>query len=252
MSSSSHIYTCLRGRRAFVSGGASGIGLAIVERLVKEGVSVGFVDIDEDAGTMASERLGKLAHFRSCDLRDLGSLAISQKELRDVLGPFDIIVNNAARDDRTPISTVDPASWDELIATNLRHYFFAAQAAVPDMVAAGRGVIINIGSISWHVGLGGMPVYATAKAAITGLTNALARDLGPSGIRVVCVIPGAVSTPRQEELWVTPETLQEILSAQCLKERIKPEHVASMTAFLASDEAAMCTSREYHVDAGWL
>ena len=252
MSAGGPVYRCLEGRRAFVSGGASGIGLAIVERLVNEGVRVGFVDIDAAAGARAAARLGPQAHFYACDLRDLDSLASAQAELRAAIGPFDIVVNNAARDDRTPIEAVDAAAWDELMATNLRHFYFAAQAAVPEMVAAGRGVIINLGSISWHVGLGGMPVYATAKAGISGLTHALARDLGPSGIRVVCIIPGAVSTPRQEALWMTPESLQAVLSAQCLKARIKPEHIAAMAAFLASDEAAMCTSREYFVDAGWL
>ncbi|MFZ5793403.1 MAG: SDR family NAD(P)-dependent oxidoreductase, partial [Pseudomonadota bacterium] len=166
------------------------------------------------------------------------------------LGGIDILINNAASDDRHSVDEVTPAYWDERMATNLRHLFFAAQAVVPGMRAAGGGVIINFGSISWHLGLPDLVLYQTAKAAIEGMTRGLARDLGRDGIRVTTIVPGNVQTPRQQR-WYTPEGEAEIVAAQCLSGRIQPVDVAALALFLASDDAHMCTGHDYFVDAGW-
>ena len=154
-------------------------------------------------------------------------------------------------DDRHRIADVTPAYWDDRVATNLRHQFFCAQAVLPSMKKLGRGVILNLGSISWHLAQADLAIYMTAKAGIEGLTRGLARDLGGFGIRVNCIVPGAVRTPRQTALWQSPESGAKLLGEQCLHERVESEHVARMALFLASDDAARCTAREYFVDAGW-
>jgi D-xylose 1-dehydrogenase len=161
-----------------------------------------------------------------------------------------VLVNNAGNDDRHTLDEVTPAYFDERIAVNLRHMIFCAKAVVPAMKANGGGAIINFGSISWHLGLPDLVLYETAKAGIEGMTRALARELGEDGIRVTCVVPGNIKTPRQMK-WYTPEGEAEIVSQQCLKGRIEPEHVASLVLFLASDDARMCTGHEYWIDAGW-
>ena len=144
-----------------------------------------------------------------------------------------------------------PQYWDERIAVNLRHYFFAAQAVVPGMRRAHNGAIINLGSVSWHLGLADLALYETAKAGIEGMTRALARDVGEAGIRVTCVIPGAVRTPRQMALWHTPEEEAKIVAQQCIKARVEPEDISAMVMFLASDDAHLCTAHSYWVDAGY-
>jgi NAD(P)-dependent dehydrogenase (short-subunit alcohol dehydrogenase family) len=165
------------------------------------------------------------------------------------LGGVDVLVNNAANDDRHGVADVTPAYWDDRIAVNLRHVFFAAQAAAAAMVEG--GVILNLGSISWHVALPDLVLYQTAKAGIEGMTRALARDLGPRGIRVNTIVPGAVKTPRQDALWHDPAEERRILDAQCLKARVLPADVAALALFLASDDARMITGHDYFVDAGW-
>ncbi|MFP4900732.1 SDR family NAD(P)-dependent oxidoreductase, partial [Paraburkholderia sp. BR14261] len=169
----------------------------------------------------------------------------------DAAGPIDVLVNNAGNDDRHDVGELTASYWDGRIAVNLRHQFFCAQAAARGMRQAGRGVILNFGSVSWHVALPNLPIYLTAKAGIEGLTRGLARDLGGAGIRVNCIIPGAVKTPRQMNLWQTPESEAKVVAGQCLQLRIEPEHVARMALFLASDDASRCSGRDYFVDAGW-
>jgi len=189
-------------------------------------------------------------HFRACDLRDLDATAATMAELSGLLGGVDVLLNNAANDDRHTIDDVTPAYWDDRMATNLRHQFFVAQAVIPGMKAQGHGVILNFGSISWHLGLPDLVLYQTAKAAIEGMTRAMARDLGADNIRVNTIVPGNVDTPRQKQ-WYTPEGEAEILAAQCLKARIQPADVAALCLFLASEDGAMCTGHDYFVDAGW-
>ena len=172
-------------------------------------------------------------------------------EIETAYGPVQIMINNAANDHRHQIKDVTPKYWDDSLAVNLRHQFFCAQAVAPGMKAAGGGVILNFGSISWHLALSDLTLYMTAKAAIEGMTRGLARDLGEDGIRVNCIIPGSVRTPRQMALWHSPEGEQQILAAQCLHERVEPEDIAAMALFLASDNARRCSGRDYFVDAGW-
>jgi NAD(P)-dependent dehydrogenase (short-subunit alcohol dehydrogenase family) len=188
--------------------------------------------------------------FINADLRDIAALKRAVTQAIEALGGIDVLVNNAASDDRHGIAEVTPEYWDERIAVNLRHLFFAAQMAVPHMREAGGGVILNLGSISWHLGLENLVIYQTAKAGIEGMTRSLARELGGHNIRVNTIVPGNVETPRQAR-WYTPEGEAEIMTEQCLTERIQPADVAAMILFLASDDARMCTGHAYWVDAGW-
>lgn len=243
------IYPSLVGKRVLVTGGGSGIGAALVAAFAAQQAHVAFIDNDQAAGEATAAKVAPDS-FYQCDLRDLDALAATISTISGKLGGIDILINNAARDDRHSIEEVTPAYWDERMATNLRHLFFAAQAVVPGMKAAGGGVIINFGSISWHLGLPDLVLYQTAKAAIEGLTRSLARDLGRDNIRVTTIVPGNIQTPRQER-WYTPEGEAEIVAAQCLDGRIQPTDVAALALFLASDDARMCTGHDYFVDAGW-
>lgn len=247
------IYPSLAGRRVIVSGGASGIGEGIVEAFVRQGAAVAFVDVLDAEGEALVARLAEASVapiFAHCDITDCGEYTRQLGALIDRLGGCDVLVNNAANDDRHALADITPAYWDERIAVNLRHQFFAAQAAIPAMRAAGGGSIINLGSISWHLGLADLAVYQVAKAAIEGLTRSLAREVGRDGIRVNTIIPGNVVTPRQLQ-WYNPEGEAEIVAGQCLDGRIQPFDVAAMALFLASDDARFCTAHNYWVDAGW-
>ena len=243
------IYPSLRGKRVVVTGGASGIGASLVDAFAGQGADVVFVDILEKEG---AELASRLAHariaprFQRLDLTDLAAMEAFFR----ALGGIDILVNNAANDDRHKLEDITPAYWDERMAVNLRHMLFAAKAVAPGMKALGGGAIINFSSIAWHLGLEGLLLYETAKAGIEGMTRALARELGPDNIRVTAVVPGNVKTPRQSK-WYTPEGEAELVAQQCLKGRILPQHVASLILFLASDDARMCTGHEYWIDAGW-
>jgi D-xylose 1-dehydrogenase len=246
-------YPSLGGRTVLVTGGASGIGAAIVEAFCEQGARVAFLDRDATAGAALVDRLGIAAPlFIDCDLADIAALRRAIDRAAAALGPIGVLVNNAARDDRHDIDVVTPEMWDGIMANNLRHQFFAAQAVIPGMAEAGGGAIINLGSISWLVGQGGMPGYLSAKAAIAGLTRALARDLGVKNIRVNSVLPGWTMTERQLALWLTPEAEKDLMARQCLKRRLMPRDIANMVLFLAADDSAMCTSQSYIVDGGWV
>jgi NAD(P)-dependent dehydrogenase (short-subunit alcohol dehydrogenase family) len=237
----------------FITGGASGIGAEIVRAFADQGSRVGFIDIDTERGGALTAELGERGaeiHFESCDLRDIEALKDAFAALAAALGPATVLVNNAARDDRHDWQQVTPDYYDERIATNLRHMFFAIQAVAPAMIAAGKGSIINFGSNSWWQATGGMPVYTSAKAAVHGMTRSFARDLGPHRIRVNTVVPGWVMTERQKTLWATPEALERHRKRQCLPDLIEPVYLARMVLFLASDDAAMCTANNYMVEAG--
>ena len=248
------VYPSLAGKRVLVTGGASGIGAGLVEAFVAQGARVLFCDIADEAAEALIARLvpGAAAAplYRRCDLADVAAVRALVAEAETALGGLDVLVNNAGNDDRHAVGAVTPEYWDDRIAVNLRHLFFAAQAAVPAMCRAGGGVILNFGSISWHLGLKDLAIYQTAKAGIEGMSRALARDLGRHGIRVVSILPGNVQTPRQEK-WYTPEGEAEIVASQCLNGRIQPSDVAALVLFLASDDARMCTGHGYFVDAGW-
>ncbi len=243
-------YPSLEGKTVFVTGGASGIGAEIVKAFAAQGAKVGFVDLDaEGAQALAGAAEGTVA-WEQADLRDIPALQAAFGRLKARLGPAQVLVNNAARDDRHDWREVTPEYWDERQATNLRHMFFAIQAVAPDMIDAGGGSIINMGSNSWWEAGGNMPAYTTAKAAVHGLTRTMARDLGGHRIRVNTVVPGWVMTERQKDLWASPEALEKHRDRQCLPDLIEPVYLARMVLFLASDDAAMCTANNYMVEAG--
>lgn len=247
------VYPSLNETVVFITGGASGIGEEIVRAFAAQGSRIGFADIDAERGKALADELeqqGTNIRFESCDLRDIDALKRAFTALEIALGPATVLVNNAARDDRHAWQDVTPDFYDERIATNLRHMFFAIQAVAPGMIAAGKGSIVNFGSNSWWEASGGMPVYTTSKAGVHGMTRSFARDLGMHRIRVNTVVPGWVMTERQKELWATPEALERQRESQCLPDLIEPVYLARMVLFLASDDAAMCTANNYMVEAG--
>jgi NAD(P)-dependent dehydrogenase (short-subunit alcohol dehydrogenase family) len=248
------IYPSLLDKNVVVTGGGSGIGAAIVEAFAQQGARVTFLDVARDESAALAKSLSGSRHapvFHWCDLTDIGALNKTFAEIAQQTGPVEVLVNNAANDDRHHPGDITAEYWDQRIQVNLRHQYFCAQAVMEGMKKLGRGVILNFGSISWHLAQPDLSIYMTAKAGIEGMTRGLARDLGEYGIRVNCIVPGAIRTPRQMKLWQTPESEARLLAAQCLHERVDSVHVARMTLFLASDDAERCTAREYFVDAGW-
>lgn len=250
---SMNTYTGLRDTVVYITGGASGIGEQIVRAFCEQGSQVGFFDFDEENSHKLVNELGTQGHnvnFQACDLRDIDALKRAFTAMQDSIGAATVLVNNAARDDRHKWQDVTPDFYDERIATNVRHMFFATQAVAPGMIDAGGGSIINFGSNSWMEASGGMPVYTTAKSSVHGMTRSFARDLGNHRIRVNTVVPGWVMTERQKQLWANPEALERHRHRQCLPDLIAPEDIARMVLFLASDDSAMCTANNFIVDAG--
>ena len=243
------LYPSLKDKTVFVTGGASGIGAEIVSSFAAQGAKVGFVDLDHAKSKVLANTSDNIS-YELCDLTDIKSLQAALAKLATKLGPATVLVNNAANDDRHSWQDITPEYWDERLQTNLRHQFFAMQCVAPGMIAAGGGSIINMGSNSWHETGGGFPAYATAKAAVHGLTRTMARDLGVHRIRVNTVVPGWIMTDRQKQLWATPETLEKQRQRQCLPDLIEPVYVARMVVFLASDDSAMCSANNYMVEAG--
>jgi D-xylose 1-dehydrogenase len=246
------IYPDLEGKTVFITGGAMGIGEAFVEEFSKQGAKVAFVDIAKEAGEKLKARLSGDVWFGHCDVTDIEALQAAIGKAAKVFGPITILINNAANDERHAWDEITPRKWDERIAINIKHQFFAAQAVIPMMRNAGGGAIVNMGSTSWKIGMGGMAVYTASKSGVTGLTRSLARDLGPDNIRVNTISPGWIMTERQLRLWVTPAGEQEIMKNQCLKRKLYPIDIARMALFLASDEASAITNQDFTVDGGWM
>ncbi|HSD00627.1 MAG TPA: SDR family oxidoreductase [Casimicrobiaceae bacterium] len=248
-------YPDLAGLSVFISGGASGIGAAFVTQFAAQGCRVTFIDIDDGAASALAQQVhanleAPALHYVHCDVRDVPALRRAIAEADKTHGALRVLINNAARDDRHSFPDVTPQYWDDNLALNLRHHFFAAQAVAPMMAQAGGGSIINLGSVSWMRGRTELAAYTTAKAGIHGLTRTLARELGPQRIRVNCIVPGAIATPRQQALWVSDEQEAAFLDAQCLKFRLSADDVARTALFLASDEARGITGQNLIVDAG--
>ena len=247
------VYPSLNNKVVLVTGGGSGIGESITRSFIKQGAKVAFLDFNEkDSIKLIKDLNTDNLHFEFCDLRDIEQLKNSIKKISSKFGLIQILVNNAARDDRHSLESVTSEYFDERIATNLKHQLFASQAVVSDMEKNGGGAIINMGSTSWMIGQGGMPCYTTAKSAIQGLTRGLARDLGPKNIRVNCVVPGWIMTERQVDMWLTPESEKELMDRQCIKRKLFPKDIARFVLFMASDEASACSNQSFVVDGGWL
>ncbi len=243
-------YHSLRDARVLVTGGAGGIGADIVRAFAAQGSRIGFIDLDVAAGT-ALAAAAPNAHFEACDVRDMAALRAALAALQQRLGGVDVLVNNVANDQRHAIDEVTPEYFDERIALNLRPHYFAIQAVLPALRARGGGAIVNIGSGSWRMKTPQLSVYVTAKSAMTGLTRSLARDLGPDGIRVNCVVPGWVMTERQLALWVDEAGEQAMDANHCIPGRIVGADIAHMVLFLAADTSRMITAQEFVVDGGW-
>ncbi len=241
-------YPSLRGRSVFVSGGGSGIGASIVEHFAAQGSKVAFVDIDEAASKAVVARTG--ASFYKCDIRDVKAYQAVIGEAAAKNGPVTVLVNNAARDDRHRIEDVTVEFFDERMAVNLRHAYFAIQAVVPGMKQAGGGSIVNFSSVSYHTMTPHLSVYQAAKAAVIGMSRGLARDLGEHGIRVNSITPGWIMTQRQIELWLTPEAEAQLMQLQCLKEKVYPPDIARTALFLGADDSRLITAQTFVVDGG--
>ena len=249
-------YPSLRDRVVVVTGGASGIGEAIVEALAIQNSRVAFLDIQDTAANTLIHKI-EAAGFPSpvyyhCDLSDVAAIKASVEDILRRFNTVDVLVNNAGNDSRHSIEEVTPESWDSMMAVNLKHQFFMCQAVIPAMKQAGHGSIINMSSISWAIPSTGLPVYVTAKAAIVGLTRTLAHELGVHDIRVNCVMPGAIQTERQERLWFTEAYKAEILARQALKRTIKPDEVARLVLFLAAEDSSTITNQSFVIDGGWV
>lgn len=248
------IYPSLRDRVVFVSGGGSGIGASLVGHFAHQGARVGFVDIaDESSRTLCDdlERQGlPRPHFEHCDVRDVAALQAAIARVAAAFGDIDVLVNNAANDERHALDSLTTELWQQLMDVNLRHHAFAAQAVIEGMRRKRGGSIINLSSVTWLKGTPGLPVYVAAKAAIVGLTKALAREFGADGVRVNALLPGWIMTQRQVSRWLTPEAEARLMQNQCLKEKLYPEDIARMALFLAADDSRLISAQSFVVDGG--
>jgi NAD(P)-dependent dehydrogenase (short-subunit alcohol dehydrogenase family) len=249
-------YPSLSGRAVLVTGGATGIGESLVRHFARQGSRVAFLDIQHEPAHVLVQSLADegcaVPLFIRCDLTNVAALQTAVEHVVSEFGGLDVLVNNAANDQRHSIDEVTPEYWDHSMAVNLRPHFFTIQAVLPAMRAAQRGSIINMSSISWMIPSTGVPLYVAAKAAIVGLTRTMAHELGPDNIRVNAVLPGAIATERQKLLWYTAEYKAEILASQALKRDILPEDVARLVLFLAADDSSAITNQSYIVDGGWV
>ena len=249
------VYPDLAGKTVLITGGGSGIGAAFTQQFCQQGARVAFVDIAEEASQTLVQRIGKetgnAPRFVPCDVCDIPALQTAIESISSEIGDIAVLINNAASDDRHAFDAVTHSYWDNRVAVNLRHMFFASQTVAYQMKRLGGGAMINLSSIVYRLKHTALPVYSTCKAAVIGLTRTQAREYGPFGIRVNSISPGAVWTDRQIKLWYTPEFERDVMTGQCLNARILPEDIANMALFLASDAASKCTAQDFTVDAGW-
>lgn len=256
MALSNH-YPSLKNKVVFITGGATGIGAALVEAFCRQGARTVFVDILETEARQLTEKISTLENatrpiFFPCDLVRTADLQNVIRTVEAQVGPIGVLLNNAASDTRHDFRTIDEDYWNNRIQVNLRHAFFAIQAVYAGMKSLGGGSIINFGSMSWYECQGNMTGYTTSKAALEGMTRGLARDLGQDNIRINTLIPGWVMTERQLRDWVNEDTLKDIQRSQCLKNPLMPEDICAMALFLASDDSRMCTAQNFIVDGGWI
>lgn len=247
-------YPCLEDRLVFVSGGGSGIGASLVEHFALQDARVAFCDIDAAAADATISALdGKCKHiprFSRCDIRDIPAYQACLAQIEAELGSIRVLINNAGNDTRHTLAELTPETWDNCLALNLKHHVFAIQQVAPGMALAGGGSIINLGSVSWMRGRANLVGYTTSKAAISGLSRTLARELGEANIRVNTLVPGAIVTERQQALWRHPDEDQKFIDLQCLKLRLDPAHVSRTALFLAADDSNGITGQNIIVDAG--
>ncbi|MBL4874696.1 MAG: SDR family oxidoreductase [Rhodobacteraceae bacterium] len=242
----------LKGKSVFITGGGAGIGASLTDGFMEQGANVAFVQRSDSTKFVAEmeAKHGRTPFFIKCDITDVAALHSAMEKAEAAHGPITVVVNNAGNDTRHSIAEMTPEKWDQGMDVNLRPHFFTAQAAADGMKTAGGGAIINFSSISYMMGNAGYPAYVTSKAAITGLTRALARELGPDGIRVNTLMPGWVLTKRQMDLWASEESLAAHLERQCLKEHLKARDIVDATLFLASEASRMMTGQALVVDGG--
>ncbi len=248
-------YPSLQDRVVFITGGAEGIGGSMVRLFTAQGAKVGFVDINAESSEANVARCVEAGcthkpMFVHCDLMDIDALRDAITQVQAHFGNIEVLVNNAANDDRHTWDEMTPDYWDSRVNVNLRHQFFAIQTVVPQMKAIGGGSIINIGSSSWMIKEDFFPGYAISKSAIHGMTHTLARTFGPDNIRVNTVLPGWVATERQLDKWWSEEGEQQTMHDQCIKRRIYADEFNQMVLFLAADDGAACTAQSYLVDGG--
>jgi len=249
------LYPSLKGRAVFVSGGSSGIGAELVRAFAAQGSQVAFCGTKPDGGQALIDEIMRSGagapYYEACDVRDIPALQGMLARVGEKFGPIRVLVNNAGRDDRHGLDELTPEFWDNCLAINLRHQVFATQSVARQLKAAGLGgSIINMGSISWMRGRPNLIGYSASKAAISGMTRSLARELGGAGIRVNALVPGAIVTERQTALWRNPQEDQKFIDLQCLKFRLDSTHVARPTLYLASDDSDGITGQNLLVDAG--
>lgn len=254
--SPSAVYESLKSKVVIVTGGASGIGAAMVEAFVRQKSRVFFLDVNDESAAALVKQLSFPRHiaptYLHCDLTDVSQLKQAIESILQSAETIDVLVNNAGNDKRHRVEEVTPEFWDWCLQVNLRHQFFMAQAVLPGMRKAGRGSIINMSSISWVIPSTDVPIYVTAKAAIVGMTRTLAHSVGTDGVRVNCVMPGAIFTEKQKRMWLTEEYRKEIRARQALPIEIAPEDVAKLVLFLASEESRAITNQSFVIDGGWV
>ena len=249
-------YFDLENKRVFITGGGSGIGASIVEHFCEQKCEVYFIDINEEASNKLvleckNKRL-TIPNFIKCDLLNIKQLQNTISKIISEKGPIEILINNAANDERHNIEDVTEEFWNDRMNINLRHYFFTVQSVREAMIKNNSGVIVNVGSASWMIGQGGMAAYTAAKSGVVGLTRSFARDLGEYNIRVNSVVPGWTMTERQLEKWLTQESEVEMMKKQCIKKRLMPSDIAKAVLFFSSNQSSGCTNQSYVVDNGWL